>query len=223
METPIAASRVVGRYALYQSIAAGGMATVHLGRLIGAAGFARTVAIKRLHEQFASDPEFATMFLDEARVAARIRSANVVPIIDIVADGRELLLVMDYIQGESLARLMRSVTKAKTHVPLDVAVAIVAGMLHGLHAAHEATDEQGEPLGIVHRDVSPHNVLVGSDGLARLLDFGVAKAAGRIQTTREGQLKGKLAYMAPEQLRSVSPISRAGPTSTRPPFCSGRR
>ncbi|MGH7294995.1 MAG: serine/threonine-protein kinase, partial [Polyangiaceae bacterium] len=183
------------------------MATVHLGRLLGPAGFARTVAIKQLHAQFATDPEFVSMFLDEARLAARIRSPHVVPIVDIVADGGELLLVMDYVQGESLVRLLRSVLQARELVPLDIAVAVIAGALHGLHAAHEATDEQGNPLGIVHRDVSPQNILVGTDGLARLLDFGVAKAAGRIQTTREGQIKGKIAYMAPEQLRS-EPVTR---------------
>jgi serine/threonine-protein kinase len=194
--------RIVGRYALHQPIASGGMATVHLGRLLGPAGFARTVAIKQLHAQFATDPEFVSMFLDEARLAARIRSPHVVPIVDIVADGGELLLVMDYVQGESLVRILRSVLHGGGLVPLEIAVAVMAGALHGLHAAHEATDEHGQPLGIVHRDVSPQNILVGTDGLARLLDFGVAKAAGRIQTTREGQIKGKIAYMAPEQLRS---------------------
>jgi serine/threonine-protein kinase len=202
-----AAIRVAGRYALHQPIASGGMATVHLGRLLGQAGFARTVAIKRLHPQFAADPEFVSMFLDEARLAARIRSPHVVPIVDVVADGGELLLVMEYIQGESLHRILREVLHAGQPIPVDVVVAILSGVLHGLHAAHEASDEQGQPLGIVHRDVSPQNILVGSDGLARLVDFGVAKAAGRIQTTREGQLKGKLAYMAPEQLRS-EPVTR---------------
>jgi serine/threonine-protein kinase len=205
---PASASiRVAGRYALHQPIASGGMATVHLGRLLGEAGFARTVAVKRLHPQFAADPEFVSMFLDEARLAARIRSPHVVPIVDVIADGGELLLVMEYIQGESLHRILREVLHAGRPIPLDVVVAVMAGVLHGLHAAHEAIDEQGQPLGIVHRDVSPQNILVGSDGLARLLDFGVAKAAGRIQTTREGQLKGKLAYMAPEQLRS-EPVTR---------------
>ncbi|HEY8087880.1 MAG TPA: protein kinase [Polyangiaceae bacterium] len=199
---PSASIRVVGRYALHQPIASGGMATVHLGRLLGPAGFSRTVAIKRLHAQFATDPEFVSMFLDEARLAARIRSPHVVPIVDIVADGGELLLVMDYVQGEALVRILRAVLHDGGQVPLDVVVAVMSGALHGLHAAHEATDEQGHALGIVHRDVSPQNILVGTDGLARILDFGVAKAAGRIQTTREGQIKGKLAYMAPEQLRS---------------------
>jgi serine/threonine protein kinase len=192
--------RVVGRYALYAEIAAGGMATVHFGRLLGPVGFSRTVAIKRLHPQFAKDPEFVSMFLDEARLAARIRHPNVVPTLDVVATDGELFLVMDYVQGESLSRLVRVMRERKTRIPPRVVASIMAGALHGLHAAHEARNERGEPLGIVHRDISPQNVLVGTDGVARVLDFGVAKAAGRIQTTREGQLKGKLAYMAPEQL-----------------------
>jgi serine/threonine protein kinase len=192
--------RVIGRYALYDRIASGGMATVHLGRLLGPVGFARTVAIKRLHPQFAQDPEFVSMFLDEARLAARIRHPNVVPTLDVVATVGELFLVMEYVQGESLARLIRLSTARKEHVSPNVVTTILAGVLHGLHAAHEARDERGEPLDIVHRDVSPQNVLVGSDGMARVLDFGVAKAAGRIHTTREGQLKGKIGYMAPEQI-----------------------
>ena len=192
--------RVVGRYALYAEIAAGGMATVHFGRLLGPVGFSRTVAIKRLHPQFAKDPEFVSMFLDEARLAARIRHPNVVPTLDVVATNGELFLVMDYVQGESLSRLVRGMRDRKTRIPPRIVASIMAGALHGLHAAHEARNERGEPLSIVHRDISPQNVLVGTDGVARVLDFGVAKAAGRIQTTREGQLKGKLAYMAPEQL-----------------------
>jgi serine/threonine-protein kinase len=193
--------RVLGRYALYDEIASGGMATVHFGRLIGPVGFTRTVAIKRLHPQFAKDPEFVSMFLDEARLAARIRHPNVVQTVDVVATEGELFLVMDYVQGESLARLVRLAKQRKERIPPRIVAAVVSGALHGLHAAHEAKNERGEPLGLVHRDVSPQNVLVGADGISRVLDFGVAKASGRLQTTREGHLKGKIAYMAPEQFR----------------------
>jgi serine/threonine protein kinase len=194
-------TRVVGRYALYGEIASGGMATVHFGRLLGPVGFSRTVAIKRLHPQFAKDPEFVSMFLDEARVAARIRHPNVVPTLDVVATDGELFLVMDYVQGESLGRLVRALKAEGKTPPPAIIASIMSGVLHGLHSAHEARNERGAPLGIVHRDVSPQNVLVGTDGVARVLDFGVAKATGRLQTTREGQIKGKLAYMPPEQLR----------------------
>jgi serine/threonine-protein kinase len=185
---------------LYGIIAAGGMATVHFGRLLGPAGFSRTVAVKRLHPEYASDPEFVAMFLDEARLAARIRHPNVIPTLDVVAIKGELFLVMEYVHGESYARLLRAARERRVLVPPDVTIAVVRDALQGLHAAHEAKNERGEPLGIVHRDVSPQNVLIGTDGQARVLDFGVAKAIGRVQTTREGQLKGKLAYMAPEQL-----------------------
>ena len=190
----------VGRYSIFGEIASGGMATVHYGRLLGPVGFSRTVAIKRLHPQYAKDPDFVAMFLDEARLAARIQHPNVVPTLDIVATDAELFLVMEYVQGETLARLSRAVRDRGERIPQPIAVSIIIQALHGLHAAHEAKDERGTPLGIVHRDVSPQNVLVGVDGGARVLDFGVAKASIRLQTTRDGQVKGKLAYMAPEQL-----------------------
>jgi serine/threonine protein kinase len=195
------ATRTIGRYALYDEVAAGGMATVHLGRLLGPAGFARTVAIKRLHPQFAKDPEFVSMFLDEARVAARIRHPNVASTLDVVARNGELFLVMEYIHGESFARLQREVAKRDAYIPVEMVVSVMHGVLQGLHAAHEARSESGEPMTVVHRDVSPQNIMLGIDGVARVLDFGVAKAIGRAQTTRDGQLKGKTAYMAPEQLR----------------------
>jgi serine/threonine-protein kinase len=195
-----ASAQLIGRYVLFGEIASGGMAAVHFGRLNGPAGFSRTVAIKRLHPHLSKDPEFVSMFLDEARLAARIRHPNVVPTLDVVTTQGEVFLVMEYVQGESLARLLRSVRAMMTPSDVRIIATVMAGVLHGLHAAHEAKSEQGEPLEIVHRDVSPQNVLVGVDGVPRVLDFGVAKAAGRLGTTQQGQLKGKLAYMSPEQL-----------------------
>jgi serine/threonine-protein kinase len=203
------APRTVGRYLVYGEIASGGMATVHFGRLTGAAGFARSVAIKRLHPQYARDPDFVKMFLDEARLAARIAHPNVVSTLDVVATDDELFLVMDYVRGASLAQLSRTLRNRGERIPPRMATGIIAGVLHGLHAAHEAKSETGKRLDIVHRDVSPQNVLVGTDGVARVLDFGVAKAAGRMQTTRDGQLKGKLSYMAPEQLQGGAVTRRA--------------
>ncbi len=196
------AGRTVGRYVLFDEIASGGMATIHFGRLVGPVGFSRTVAIKRLHAQYAKDAEFVAMFLDEARLAARIRHPNVVPTLDVVQADGELLLVMEYVQGEALSKLIRWSTSSGTRAPLTIVSAILSGMLHGLHAAHEAKGERGEALNIVHRDVSPQNILVGVDGVPRLLDFGVAKATQRVQSTRDGQVKGKLSYMAPEQISS---------------------
>jgi serine/threonine protein kinase len=204
---PTGEPRMIGRYALYKEIAAGGMATVHLGRVVGAGGFSRPVAIKRLHAQFARDPSFVAMFLDEARLASRIFHPNVVAPLDVVSMDGELFLVMEYVRGASLSRLLRTAIAEEKLVPPRIVGAIFSGVLHGLHAAHEARGDHNEVLDIVHRDVSPQNILVGIDGVARVLDFGVAKAAGRMQTTRDGQLKGKLAYMAPEQVRGET-VSR---------------
>jgi len=187
-------------YVMHGAIAAGGMATVHLGRLVGPAGFARRVAIKRLHPQLAHEPEVAAAFVDEARLSARVAHANVAPIIDVVSADGELLLIMDYIHGESLGRLLAAARVARVKVPVPIIVSVVADLLQGLHAAHEAVDEDGAPLRIIHRDVSPQNVIVGADGISRVVDFGIAKAIGSAPITREGQIKGKMAYMAPEQL-----------------------
>ncbi len=192
---------------MYGEIASGGMATVHLGRLLGPVGFTKTVAVKRLHEQFAKDEEFVAMFIDEARLAARIHHTNVVQTLDVVQHDNQLLLVMEYVHGVQLSTLTRLARKNGKRMPPPVAIAVVAGMLRGLHAAHDATDERGQPLHIVHRDVSPHNLLIGVDGVPRVIDFGVAKAAGRLQQTAAGQLKGKVPYMAPEQVRG-QPVTR---------------
>ena len=191
---------VLGRYAIFDKIGAGGTATVHIGRLAGAAGFSRTVAIKRLHPHLADEPEFISMMIDEARLAARVNHPNVVQTLDIASVDRELLLVMEYVRGESLGRLLRLESARNRRIPLSIVSAVVSGALYGLHAAHEAKSDRGVPLGMVHRDMSPQNILVGVDGVARMIDFGVAKAVGRLQTTRDGDVKGKLAYMAPEQL-----------------------
>lgn len=192
---------VFGRYAVYGAIASGGMATVHVGRIFGEAGFTRTVAIKRMHPHLAGQPEFVAMFVDEARLAARIRHPNVVPTLDVGAHEDELFLVMEYVDGLPLSALHKAARESGTLAPPEVAASIIVGLLRGLDAAHEARGDDGLPLGIVHRDVSPQNVLVGTDGVARVLDFGVAKALSHVHITQNSQLKGKLAYMAPEQVR----------------------
>jgi serine/threonine-protein kinase len=191
--------RVLGRYVLGAKIASGGMATVHLGRVTGSIGFMRTVAIKRLHKRYASDPRFVSMFVDEARLAARVRHPNVVPTLDVVVDDGEIFVVLEYVHGEPVHRLTRALP-AGQRVPLRIASGIMFGVLLGLHAAHDARNEQGEPLRIVHRDVSPQNIVVGPDGVPRVLDFGIAKAFGRLGTSVEREVKGKLAYLSPEQV-----------------------
>lgn len=199
-----APQRVGGKYLLYGEIGTGGMAQVRLGRVEGALGFSRTVAVKRLHAHLAKDPDFVAMLVDEARLAGNIHHPNVVATIDVVAENDELFVVMEYVHGASLASLLTAARTSKQSVPHPVAVRVAVDFLSGLHAAHEALSPDGHVMGIVHRDVSPQNVLVGADGVSRVIDFGIAKARDRVQTTREGELKGKLGYMAPEQLLGLS-------------------
>jgi len=191
----------IGRYALFDQFATGGMATVHFGRLDGAGGFSRVVAIKRLLPHLVANREFTDMLLNEARLAARVRHPNVVATLDVVASKGDVLLVLDYVEGEALSTLCRAQAKEKREmVPLPIAMGIMQDMLHGLIAIHEATDEKGRPLDLVHRDISPPNVLVGVDGVARVLDFGIAKALQHLDESIAGRPMGKMGYMSPEQI-----------------------
>jgi len=195
---------IAGRYVIGKSFASGGVGTVHLGRLCGAGGFSRVVAIKRLFPIHAGDAEFREMLLREGRLASRIRHPNVVPTIDVVQTEKDVYIVMEYVHGVSLSRVLKN---RRAPMPVSIALGIIECVLAGLHAAHEARGEDGTALGIVHRDVSPQNVLIGADGITRLIDFGIAKAATHHAVTEPGIIKGKAAYMAPEQLRSET-VSR---------------
>src|SRR6185503_14890982 len=167
----------IGRYHLHSQIAKGGMARIHIARAVGAEGFSRLVAAKRLHTALASDAEFVKMFLDEARVASKVRHRNVVPVLDVVNIDGEVILVQELVIGVPLHRLCGRAQKIRQWLPVPITIAIASQALAGLHAAHEAVDEAGTPLNIVHRDVSPQNIMIATDGSVRLLDFGVAKNA----------------------------------------------
>lgn len=191
---------MIGRYVLHEALASGGMATVHLASLnIADPGFSRVVAAKVLHAHHSTNEDFRDMFLDEARLVSHIRHANVASTIDVLDADGELVLIMDYVDGPALSTLLRRVAQKGELVPIPIAVGILADVLEGLHAAHEVVSRDGHALGVVHRDVSPQNVLVGFDGVTRVVDFGVAKSLGKIQETAPGDVKGKASYMAPEQ------------------------
>jgi serine/threonine-protein kinase len=184
------------------------MATVYVGRAAGAGGFSRIVAIKRARPELAANSGSAAMFLDEARMASCIRHPNVGSILDVVEANGELFLVMEYVHGEPLSKLVKvERTAGAVDMPLGVVSRIMADALEGLEAAHKAVGPRGAQLGLVHRDVSPSNMLVGADGITRLIDFGVAKAAGRLHTTCNGDVRGKLGYLAPEQILG-KPVTR---------------
>jgi serine/threonine-protein kinase len=202
MSRPMA-GRQLGRYEILTQLASGGMASVYIARAQGVAGFERLVAIKVLHPHLAYEQEFISMFLDEARLAARIRHMNVVPTLDVSdSPGDGYFLVMEYIEGDHLGALLGHAAKKGERLPRPFVCRVLVDTLQGLSAAHRLTDDHGVPTKLVHRDVSPHNILVGTDGIARLTDFGVAKADVRMASTRAGQFKGKLSYMAPEQASS---------------------
>jgi serine/threonine-protein kinase len=178
------------------------MATVYLGRVLGEGGFERLVAVKLLHPHIAAQPEFVSMFLDEARLAARIRHPNVVPTLAIERGPEGLFLVMEYVEGHALHTVLRTLAHTRTALPLPVSLRIILDALEGLHAAHELKDENGEALHIVHRDISPQNVLLGVDGVCRITDFGVAQARSRLSNSNESSIKGKVGYLSPEQVVS---------------------
>jgi serine/threonine protein kinase len=196
----------IGPYELLLALARGGMAAVYLARRTGAAGFERLVIVKRVHPHLASS-EARSMLRDEARITSFIRHPNVVGVTDVVEDGDELLLVLDYVESLALSELWRAAGTGGAVLAPSIVSRIMSDVLAGLHAAHEVTDLEGNPLDVIHRDISPQNVIVGVDGTSRLIDFGVAKARARLSSTESGSLKGKLSYMSPEQI-TQKPLDR---------------
>ena len=200
----------MGRYEVLFRIAAGGMAEVYAARATGEAGFQKLVAVKRMLPTLADDEEFVIMFLDEARVAANISSPNVVQTLDLGRDSEgALYIAMELVVGVTLSRIIKEAAKVRRAVPVAMSVELIAQAAQGLDAAHNAVTPVGEALEIVHRDVSPQNILIGIDGRARITDFGVARALLRTTETNAGQIKGKFAYCSPEQLRSENIDRRA--------------
>lgn len=196
-----------GRYELVTRLASGGMAEVHLARMAEGAGAGRLVVIKRIHSHLAGNTRFVRMFLDEARIAARLSHPQVVQVVDLGRVGEHLFLAMEYVHGEDLRRVVRRALETGRPLPPALGTWIVSEAAAGLHYAHERRDTKGLPLGIVHRDVSPQNLIVTFDGNVKVIDFGIARAADSAHLTRAGELKGKYAYMSPEQARGA-PVDR---------------
>jgi len=179
------------------------MASVHLARMDGPGGFQKWVAIKRIHPHLVEDDQFVDMFLDEARIAAGINHANVAQVFDLGKDDNTYWIAMEYLHGEPLREVMRRAEERRMRVMPDLAARICADAADGLHAAHELRGKNGQLLGLVHRDVTPHNLFLTYEGYTKVVDFGIAKVADRLSSTRAGTLKGKLAYMSPEQVRGA--------------------
>ncbi|RMG20180.1 MAG: serine/threonine protein kinase, partial [Deltaproteobacteria bacterium] len=198
-----------GRYILERRIALGGMAEIFLARQEGPRGFSRRLVIKRILPHLADDPGFQAMFLDEARLAARLSHPNIVPIFDFGEVDGSFYLAMELVRGPDLRRLYNGAAVSRFPLSFAMTAKICAGVAEGLHYAHTLADEDGSPLHIVHRDISPSNVIVSIDGVPRILDFGIAKAASRSYKTQSGTIKGKFAYMPPEQIQGHAVDGRA--------------
>ena len=199
--------RRLGRYLLRYRVAQGGMAAVYLAQLAGAHSFAKWVAVKVIHPHLAEDRRFVDMFLDEANLASRIHHPNACAVTDFGVEDGLPFIVMEYLHGETMSAVMRSAWK-RDGMPVWLAARITADAARGLHAAHQMRGRDGEPLGLVHRDVSPQNIMVLYDGVSKIMDFGIARATGRVTSTRAGEVKGKYGYMSPEQLRGADVDAR---------------
>ncbi len=197
--TTLASGSRIGGYEIVAPLRAGGMASFYLARRVGPAGFTRPIGIKVVHAHLAADRSFVDMFLDEARLSARIVHPNVVHVEELGESDGMFFLAMELVHGAPLSALLRRLSETHRVLTVPVACAIAMRVADGLHAAHEVKDDAGVLLEVVHRDVSPQNILVGADGRVKLIDFGIAKARGRLQETEGGSLKGKLRYMSPEQ------------------------
>src|SRR5438874_10274210 len=190
-----------GKYLLLDRIAVGGMAEVFAAKAFGAEGFQRILAIKKILPTLGEDPEFVSMFVDEARIAVQLSHANIVQVLELGKHDETLFIAMEYVSGRDLRQLLDRYRRRGQPLPIPQACAIGARVCEALDYAHRKRDATGRPLGIVHRDVSPQNVLVSFDGEVKLIDFGIAKAESRLQKTQAGILKGKFSYMSPEQVK----------------------
>ncbi len=191
----------LGRYTLLGKLARGGMAELFLAKSEGIEGFEKIVVLKRILPSFAEDDEFIDLFLSEARLAAQLDHANIVHVHDIGREGANFFFTMEYLHGHDVRRLLNEARRRGVALPLQFVLSIVAGAAAGLHYAHEQVDFSGRPLDIVHRDVSPSNIIVTYSGHVKVLDFGIAKAVALSQASRSSSLKGKVAYMSPEQCK----------------------
>jgi tRNA A-37 threonylcarbamoyl transferase component Bud32 len=197
----------IGRYEILRRLGEGGMAEIYLARVVGLEGFEKLVVVKRLPSWALENRELVDMFLHEARLAALLQHQNVVQVFDVGIVEDSYFFSMEFVHGQDASRILRAARQQERTIPLDVALTVVRDVAAGLHYAHEKPDAGGHPLGIIHRDVSPSNVLVSYDGMVKLADFGIAKARSRDHETRHGTLKGKIAYMSPEQCRA-QPLDR---------------
>jgi eukaryotic-like serine/threonine-protein kinase len=202
-------SVMLGKYRLLAELGHGGMAQVFLALAKGVAGFNKLVVVKVIQPDLAEDPDFIRMFLDEARLAARLNHPNVVQTNEVDHDGKRYFLAMEYLEGQTLNRVFNRMGRDPKLLPLGHRLRLIADSLSGLHYAHELRDFDGTALGVVHRDVTPHNVFVTYDGLVKVVDFGIAKALNSNAHTQSGVLKGKVSYMAPEQARGERVDRRA--------------
>src|SRR5262245_1388972 len=192
----------IGRYQLITRLAVGGMAEVYLARHGELSGFKTLVVVKKVLPHLAENPEFISMFLDEARIASLLDHPNVVRIFEVGKVANEYFLAMELVQGKPLSSINRRSMEKKEPTNSKLAALIVAHAAHGLHHAHNLCDANGQPLGLVHRDVSPQNILVSFEGSVKVIDFGIARALGRLTETSTGGMKGKIGYMSPEQAKS---------------------
>jgi serine/threonine protein kinase len=190
-----------GKYTLLRRLATGGMAEIFLARQGGVGGFEKDVVVKRLLPEHAAHPDFVSMFLDEARIAAHLTHPNIAQIFDLGQEGDDYYIAMEYVRGADLRRVCSQGIAEGNYLPLHLAIRVVTEVCDALAYAHSRTDKDGQPMGIVHRDISPTNVLVTFDGGVKLVDFGIAKAANKVSVTKVGQIKGKYGYMSPEQCR----------------------
>jgi eukaryotic-like serine/threonine-protein kinase len=208
------------QYQILGHLATGGMAELYLARAVGIAGFERYVVLKRIMAEHARNHRFVTMFLDEARLAAQLHHPNIAQVYDIGRVSDSYFFTMEYVHGENVRDLLQRVAALKRQIPFEVSLTVIAGAAAGLHYAHDKRGINRQPLGIVHRDVSPSNLMVAYEGAVKLVDFGIAKASHRMTETRSGAVKGKVAYMSPEQCTG-HPLDRRA-TSSRSGSCCTR-